>query len=162
MPNLEIDISILEARWDSAIDNIEELTRTIVNKAIHDCIKTAKEIEISVVLADDSFVQDLNKKHRGKDKPTNVLSFPLTEKNEFDTNIPFCSLGDVIIAFETIEREAKEQGKSLEHHYVHMLVHGCLHLLHFDHQNEEEAHIMESHEMNILKTLGIKNPYEII
>ena len=161
MSNLEIDITIHEKRWKSAIDNIEQFTSMIIDKTLSD-MTDAKNVEISIVLANDNFVQNLNKEYRGKDKPTNVLSFPLTEEGEIDAITDFCSIGDVVIAFETIQKEAKEQNKTFEHHYAHMLVHGCLHLLHFDHESEGDAHIMESREISILETLGIKNPYEII
>ena len=162
MPDIEIDIAINEARWNSAINNIEQFTRKIINKALPDFLEKIETVDISIVLADDLFLQSLNKNYREKDEPTNVLSFPQTEKNEVETGLPICSLGDIIIALETIEREALEQNKTIKDHYAHMLVHGCLHLLHFDHQSDSESKIMEEHEIVILKTLGIKNPYEII
>jgi probable rRNA maturation factor len=109
-----------------------------------------KKFEISVVLADDAFVKELNKQYRGKDKPTNVLSFPSDLAGE---------LGDIVFAFETIEKEAKEQQKTFRNHTAHLLVHGFLHLLGHDHMDEKEARIMENKEIKILKKLGINNPY---
>lgn len=110
-----------------------------------------KASELSVVLCDDAYIQELNAEYRGKDKPTNVLSFPQDE--DFH-------LGDIVIAFETIKREADEQNKTFQDHFSHMLVHGFLHLLGYDHESDEEADVMENTEIQILGALGIKNPYE--
>ncbi len=106
--------------------------------------------DLAIVLADDEFIQELNKHYRGKDKPTNVLSFP----NEDE---PF---GDVVLAFETIEREAAGQGKSFRDHAAHLIVHGILHLMGHDHEDEAQAEKMERKEVSILKRLGIENPYK--
>jgi probable rRNA maturation factor len=126
-------------------------------KTLHPYCKTIGSIvaavnakgEISIVLADDDFVQNLNKQYRGKNKPTNVLSFP----NEDEP------LGDVILAFETVAREAEEQGKTFRDHAAHLIVHGILHLMGYDHEDEGEADKMEAREAKILKKLGIANPY---
>ncbi len=120
-------------------------------QAALDAAAPGMEPEISIVLAGDDFIQDLNKTYRGKDKPTNVLSFPQDD--------PGC-LGDVILALETIRREAVEQGKSLTDHTLHLVVHGVLHLLGHDHENDQDAEIMEQIEIKVLAVLGIKNPYE--
>lgn len=109
-----------------------------------------KEAEVSVVLADDNFVQGLNREYRGKDKPTNVLSFPQDPP----------MLGDIVLAFETIEREASEQNKDFAAHLTHLLVHGVLHLLGYDHEDDQEASEMEGLEIEILQKMGINNPYE--
>lgn len=110
--------------------------------------KGARKGEISVVLADDAFVRELNRTYRGKDKPTNVLSFPSGEH-----------LGDIVLALETVAREAEQQGKSFKAHAQHLLVHGTLHLLGHDHEQESEAEVMEQLEVKILKKLGVANPY---
>jgi len=109
--------------------------------------------EIAVVLADDAFIKDLNSQYRGKNKATNVLSFP--DEDFSITN----NLGDIVLAFETIEKEAREQEKTFRDHAGHLLVHGFLHLLGHDHMEEKEALIMENKEIKILKKLDINNPY---
>jgi len=160
MPSYEIDISINTSLWQDSVQNIEQLTQKAVNLVFSKMLHNIEHIEISIVLADDAFVQNLNKTYRGKDKPTNVLSFPQTEPDEAHDS--FISLGDIIIAYETIAREALEQNKPLPDHYAHMLVHGCLHLLHHDHETDKEAEEMEAHEIAILSALNIKNPYQIL
>ena len=107
--------------------------------------------EVSVVLSNDQEVQYLNKTFRHKDNPTNVLSFPSKEEGE---------LGDIILAYETIKWEAEEAGVSPLHHTIHLIIHGFLHLLGYDHEKENEAQQMENMEIQILKDLNIDNPYE--
>jgi probable rRNA maturation factor len=104
---------------------------------------------VCVVLADDASLRDLNRTFRGKDKPTNVLSFE-GEGEE---------LGDIVLAYETVKREAKEQGKSFASHTAHLVVHGCLHLLGHDHERERDAEKMEALEISILARLGFPDPY---
>ena len=106
-------------------------------------------VEMAVVLADDAFIRELNRTYRGKDRPTNVLSFHGDD----------AYLGDIVLALETIEREALEQKKSFKNHAVHLLVHGTLHLLGHDHEEEKAAQKMEKMEIKILKKLGVSNPY---
>lgn len=161
-PTFEIDISIKDERWKDVIANVEGQTTNIITKVLNDFEWNTDTIDISIVLADDTFIQELNKTYRNKDKATNVLSFPQTEQNEITQPQPFLSLGDIIITYETINEEAKTQDKALVDHYTHMLVHGCLHLLHYDHITESEASEMESLEIEILQTFGIKNPYECV
>ena len=107
--------------------------------------------ELSVVLADDARVRELNRDFRGKDRPTNVLSFPMPE----DSGL----LGDVVFALETLTREAAAQGKTFADHFAHLLVHGVLHLHGLDHVDDADATDMEAREVRALATLGIDNPY---
>jgi probable rRNA maturation factor len=112
---------------------------------------------VNVLFTSDAEMRILNRDFRGKDAATNVLSFPaspMTTPEGSETH-----LGDIALAFETIEREANEQGKPLLHHVSHLIVHGTLHLLGYDHDSEEAADAMEQRERNILATLGIPDPY---
>ncbi|RUO21989.1 rRNA maturation RNase YbeY [Aliidiomarina haloalkalitolerans] len=118
------------------------------------------DAELTIRVTDDAEVQELNRDYRGKDKPTNVLSFPfvadLPEGAEFD--IPL--LGDIIIAEPTVAAEAAAQGKVYWHHFAHLVVHGTLHLLGYDHIEEQQAEAMEALERVILAGLGIPDPYQ--
>ena len=107
--------------------------------------------EVSIVLTSDAEVQSLNKSFRHQDKPTNVLSFPSSESDE---------LGDIVLAYETVMKEADDLGISPLHHTLHLIVHGFLHLLGYDHEDPVDAEKMETLEIQILKTLNIQNPYE--
>ncbi|HEX8899621.1 rRNA maturation RNase YbeY [Vitreimonas sp.] len=108
---------------------------------------------VSLLLGDDETIAGLNKEFRGKDGPTNVLSFPPGEQSEPGF------LGDIALAAETIVREAESQGKRFENHAAHLVVHGFLHLLGFDHMNEADAEAMEARERAILASIGIEDPY---
>ncbi len=116
--------------------------------------------ELSVVLADDALVHRLNREYRGKDRPTNVLSFALTEAEDPEPGdeAPIL-LGDVILAWETVAREAAEQQKTPSDHMTHLVVHGVLHLLGYDHESDDEAEEMEQLEVQVLESLGIADPY---
>lgn len=112
--------------------------------------------EVTVRIVDEAESQQLNFEYREKDKPTNVLSFPF-ELPPGVEDLPL--LGDLVICAQVVAAEAAEQGKELHHHWAHMVVHGCLHLLGFDHINDADAEEMEAEEILILQQLGIKNPY---
>ncbi len=114
-----------------------------------------QEAEVSVYIVDEAEGQELNAQYRNKDYPTNVLSFPADLPEELD--IPL--LGDLVVCAPVVEREAKEQGKALEAHWAHMLVHGSLHLLGFDHIDDAEADEMEALETQIITGLGFPAPY---
>ena len=149
-----IDISAESEGW-SKIPNLEACVRRAAEAALLD--NDAPPSEISVVLSDDEHLRELNKHHRGMDKPTNVLSFPAA-RLKAPAGAPRL-LGDIVIAFETVEREASEESKPIENHLSHLVVHGVLHLLGYDHEDDEEAEIMEARERQILAKLGIPDPY---
>ena len=115
------------------------------------------EAEITLRLVDEGEIQALNKRYRGKDQPTNVLSFPADVPVEVALELPF--LGDIILCVPVIHQEAEEQRKPAFAHWAHMVVHGILHLLHYDHMNESDAKVMEEKEILILKSVDINNPY---
>ena len=116
-------------------------------------LETPKLGELSLAFINDAEIQTLNCDYRGKDTPTNVLSFP--------DNGPAPLLGDIVLAFETIQREAAEKSVSLHHHLSHLIIHGFLHLQGYDHETEAEAIQMEALEIKALAALNIDNPYEI-
>lgn len=144
---IDIEITIQHKEWP----DMETILSMAVRKTLEHTEVSEEKSEVSIVLADNDFVKQLNKTYRGKDRPTNVLSFPQNEDN---------ILGDIILAYETIAEEANTQNKSFTDHAVHLTVHGFLHLLGLDHETEKEAQEMESVEIKILENMGIKNPYE--
>lgn len=123
--------------------------------ARHPRCEHARGAEATVVLADDSLVRALNRAYRGKDKATNVLSFPFQVPSAASSGL----LGDVVLAEETISREATEYGIAPVHHLQHLIVHGLLHLLGFDHETDAEAEDMERLETEILAALGLADPH---
>ncbi|HLO77532.1 MAG TPA: rRNA maturation RNase YbeY [Magnetospirillum sp.] len=158
-----IAIAVDEESWARALPEVEALVEKMAAAALAaaDCDLGDGPVEISVVLADDATVQALNREWRGKDKPTNVLSFAALD-DEDDARAPGAPLllGDIILAFETCRDEARHMGKSLSDHFSHLVVHGVLHLLGYDHEDDEaEAEEMERLETAILAQFGIADPY---
>ncbi|MCB9984017.1 MAG: rRNA maturation RNase YbeY [Rhodospirillales bacterium] len=146
-----IDISLQHSEWSTQLRDLQNLVLAVVGLTLDKAGIDAQERELSIVLANNDFVQKLNKEWRGKDRPTNVLSFPQDEP---------MLLGDIILAYETVRDEAEAQGKRFEAHATHLLVHGLLHLLGHDHIEDDEAATMEALEIEILAALNIKNPYD--
>jgi probable rRNA maturation factor len=120
-----------------------------------ECISFEKDIELSLRIVDREESRELNHQYRQKDKPTNVLSFP----SELPKGLPFVHLGDLVVCAPVVSEEAQEQQKELYDHWAHMLIHGTLHLMGFDHIKDDEAEIMEALEVDILSTLNIADPY---
>lgn len=154
-----IEVTVEAADWLSAVTGPEDLCRRVVSLVVaREAPDLADRAEVGVVLTDDARVRALNAAYRGKDKPTNVLSFPGLDPDEPMTDGPVL-LGDVVVAFETTAREAAEGGKPLRDHLTHLLVHGTLHLLGHDHEVEDEAEEMEALEVALLASLGVADPY---
>ena len=122
-------------------------------------IQFTRPCEITVTLTDDLTIQKLNAQYRNKNKPTNVLSFSAYNPDEPHPPGHPIHLGDLVLTEETIQREAIEQNKSLIDHVTHLIIHGTLHLLGYDHVDDKDAAIMEGIEIDILKAMSIKNPY---
>jgi probable rRNA maturation factor len=120
-------------------------------------VRPEKEAEISLMVVSEAVSRELNHQYRGKDRPTNVLSFPADIPAYVESHL----LGDLVICAPVVEREAQEQNKPLDHHWAHLTIHGCLHLLGYDHINEADAQVMEQLEIELLAELNIPNPYEI-
>jgi probable rRNA maturation factor len=153
---IELDIAIEGGGWAS-LPEVQELARRAVEAALRAASDApGGPVEISLLLADDAAVQALNREWRGQDKPTNVLSFPAPEQP--GARGPR-HLGDIVLAYETLVREAQGEGKSLRDHAAHLVVHGTLHLLGYDHELEGQAEIMEALEAKALARLGIADPY---
>lgn len=149
-----IEIAVECPAWQE-LGDLEIIVAQCVDLALRELgEKLLKGAEVSLLFCDDARMRELNRQFRGKDKATNVLSFPGVDPLD---SARF--LGDIALAHETIAREAEEQGKSFEHHVRHMIVHGFLHLLGYDHEAEAEALEMEAMEIRILERLGIENPY---
>ncbi len=161
--SLEIAVSLHDAAWLEVLDDLEARAQRAVRAALKSAAGgTAGEgpLEISLVFTDDAEQRALNRDYRHKDSATNVLSFP----NMDDSTPPPAAglprlLGDVVLARETVIREAQAQGKSVADHATHLLVHGVLHLLGYDHQSPAEAEEMEALERQILAALDIADPY---
>ena len=148
----DMDIAVQFADWTEVLSDIEAIAKRAVAQILTG-LETPQLGELSIALVSDADIQVLNRDYRRKDKPTNVLSFP--------DDGPAPLLGDIVLALETITREAKEKSISLEHHVTHLIIHGFLHLQGYDHQTDETAAEMEALEIAALATLNIDNPYEI-
>jgi probable rRNA maturation factor len=136
----------------------------IAESAYPELAELERSVEISVTLTGDDQVRGLNAKWRGKDKPTNVLSFPMADERDLSrANVAVSELllGDIVLARGVCETEAAEKGVSVEQHATHLMVHGTLHLLGYDHHDDRDASDMEAREVRALKRLGIANPYEV-
>lgn len=148
-----IEVEIEDPAWIAAIPDAEAIAIRAGEAALNAVAPTdLDEPVIVLLLTDDAVVAGLNQRFRDKAGPTNVLSFPAPPN-------PERQIGDIAVAFGVCAYEAALQGKSLEHHLMHLTVHGVLHLLGYDHETDDEAEAMEALERSILETLGVSDPY---
>ncbi|MGB6651361.1 MAG: rRNA maturation RNase YbeY [Xanthobacteraceae bacterium] len=148
-PALTVDVMVGSELWKGA-GKLQAAVRRAVTRAA--AILSTRDAELAIVLTDDSTIRALNRDWRGVDKATNVLAFPTK-------NAAAGHLGDIVLAFETIAREAGSERKPLAHHLAHLAVHGFLHLVGYDHERPKEALAMERAERKILCQLAIPDPY---
>jgi probable rRNA maturation factor len=150
----QIDVIVRSARWRK-----RPQAKAIVKKAVLAAAKAVStpRTELAIVLADDSAIRALNRDWRGKNAPTNVLSFPAAAPGKGRPGSPY--IGDIVIAYQTVAREAATEGKPFSHHLSHLAIHGFLHLLGYDHDNDRDAAKMEGVERKVLKRLAIPDPY---
>ncbi|MEC7118587.1 MAG: rRNA maturation RNase YbeY [Pseudomonadota bacterium] len=156
-PTLTVDVDWAEDLTTFAVESvdIQHWVHTVL-----DHLQVTPPCELSIRMVSLSESQQLNHDYRGKDKPTNVLSFPSEMPDEMVTMLGYLPLGDLVICVDVVAQEATEQAKSPQHHLTHLVVHGVLHLLGYDHETcEADAEEMEALEVEILAKLGVGNPY---
>ncbi len=147
-----IEVEVEEAVWTQDVPNAEAVSLRAAGMTLSHVHHDAGQDGVSILLTDDDALQDLNSRFLGKNKPTNVLSFPAPPN-------PEGHLGDIALAYGVCAREALEQGKTLSNHLSHLTVHGVLHLLGYDHMDDGEAEAMEAMERTVLEFLGVPDPY---
>lgn len=150
MPTIDVACAADAGSWDLAFETIAE--HAIAKTVDIAQLSSPSESELSILIAGDETLRELNRKWRDKDRPTNVLSFPGEPNGAL--------LGDIVVSMDTTCREASLENKSLHDHFSHLIVHGFLHLFGYDHETEEDALQMERLESRILAELGIADPHE--
>lgn len=143
-------------------NSIRAVAENILNR--FDNLRQVKEFELSILLAGDKEMEELNSRFRKQKKATNVLSFPDLELNwrhllEFKPNLNYMYLGDIAFSYQTIEKEALTYNISFDYHFTFLLIHGILHLIGYDHKSDEESKVMENLEVDILESFSIPSPY---
>lgn len=157
---LRVEIAVDDSDWETVLPGAADVVIAAAEAAWGLAGMPGVDAELSVLLTGDAAVQDLNRAHRGKDSPTNVLAFPLGE-----TPVPGGApwlLGDVVLALGTVRHEAVRDGKALDAHVAHLVVHGLLHLVGYDHEAAAQAEAMEAVEVEALRRLGRPNPYAAV
>ena len=166
MIDVELDMGVMWSNSDFGLIEVEKAVDAAVRfAAIAELADPVVPVSVSIKLSDNAEVHALNRQWRDKDKPTNVLSFPMLDDEELDAllngtyDAPEIMLGDIILAYETCATEAKEKEIPIAHHATHLVIHGMLHLLGHDHIEDDEAELMEALEVKALASMGLHNPY---
>ena len=169
MNRFDIFFNAEDLRWTAEIVKIstlvEDVKKAVLQEVLPDVdfLSLNKDFAVNLCLSDDKTVHKLNLEFRNTDKPTNVLSFANIDGDDFDDMLAFdetVELGDIIVAFETMKQQADEQEISLKNHFCHLMAHGLLHILGYDHMEESDRLEMEQIEIAVLHKLGIDNPYQ--
>ncbi|MBM3572009.1 MAG: rRNA maturation RNase YbeY [Alphaproteobacteria bacterium] len=158
-PESDIAVLVQASGWRRRFVRPAQLCRRAALAALRRAGRARRPVALAIVLTDDSRMRDLNRRYRGQDKPTNVLSFTAESDQDAVGENELIALGDVVLAFETVAREARTAGKSVADHTAHLVIHGVLHLLGYDHENARSARAMEALEVGVLAGLGIADPY---
>lgn len=154
--SVQIEVIVGSTRWRR-----QPRAKTVVKTAILAAAKavSTSRAELAIVLSDDSAIRALNRKWRGQNAPTNVLSFPFPAPAPGKKRLASPYIGDIVIAYQTTAREAAAEGKPFNHHLAHLAIHGFLHLLGYDHETDRDAREMERVERAILERIAIPDPY---
>lgn len=166
---MKLDLGLIKAckSWKTEVFAQKKLISNIIKETLVNisAFEKLKGVEIAVLLTDNNKMQELNLEFRGKNTPTNVLSFPDTEIKPSDL-LEFCNsneyiyIGDIAIGYDIVKQEAMDLNITMQDHFSHLIVHGILHLIGYDHMNDKEAEEMMNLEIKILKKLNIENPYK--
>ncbi len=170
MNNIEIEVLVRSKKWFDYLDqfkindDISNICQDLFKEEpLKDLVKSFKIAALQFSLTNNRQIKEINQKSCGKNKATNILSFPNFSNKELvdqiDKKTNYILLGDIIISCEKVAQESRKQNKKFKNHLTHLILHGILHLFNFDHQNDDEAEIMENIEIKILKNLNINNPY---
>lgn len=158
--SLTVEVITEDDRWNEKEVPFQDIAEHVLKDR-----PWSQPTEVTILLSNNEAVHKLNRDYRGKDKPTNVLSFPNLSQEDFAhlNQMPqdyVVHLGDVVISFNKIQEESDHAHQPFDHHLIHLTIHGILHLLGYDHVNEKDAEVMQTLEINLLKKYNIPNPYE--
>jgi len=169
MQSFKVNLEIEDPRWQEVPENlaqaVEKVKDLVARRVGNECyfLEYPKDFSVNLCLSDDASIHQLNREFRGIDSPTNVLSFANYEDDTFEDMLAdddVVELGDIMIAYETMQREAKMLEISLYDHFCHLWAHGLLHILGYDHMDAKDAAEMEQREKDVLAELGIADPYQ--
>jgi len=164
LPDIQTELEIDDDRWKKAVPDLKTRLDALVRELfllaeLPKQVKEYAELSFCLVLTNDEVIQTLNRDYRGVDKPTNVLGFANIDSDDPPPPGDIFLLGDIFMAYETLIREAEEQEKTFANHFTHLLAHGLLHLLGYDHMEDNDAQRMEALEIAVLGKMSIANPY---